>query len=229
MKTKTIARHRARPARSGVLRYGVLASACLGTLGLTAGAAQAFEGAGVGVADDSAHTLASPGHRDVFHATFDVHQYGEVFAASARNQAQAESIACSAHSPCRSIALSFQIVTMAGENIHLNAVNLSDSENVHCDGCETLAGAYQFIVSTPVAFSLSPHTRLQLQHIHDELNDLRYSTAPIAEIKADADALAAQVTAVLQNAAADAAAGHAQRTAQSRDPLVTMHRVFHQD
>src|SRR6185312_8372512 len=93
MKTKTTSRHRARTAHSGVLRYGVLASTCLGTLALATGAAQAF--AGVGVASDGAHALANPSHRDVFSASFDVHQYGEVLAGSARNQAEAESIGCS--------------------------------------------------------------------------------------------------------------------------------------
>lgn len=226
MKTKTTSRHRARTAHSGVLRYGVLASTCLGTLALATGAAQAF--AGVGVASDGAHALANPGHRDVFSASFDVHQYGQVLAGSARNQAEAESIGCSDRSPCRSIALSFQIVTMAGEHVHLNALNLSNAENVHCDGCETLAGAYQFVVSTPVAFSLSPHVQLQLQHIRDELNALSTSHASIAQIQADADALAAQVTAVLRTAAAAGAAGHGPVTAKSQDPLVTMHRIFHQ-
>ncbi|MBR7834660.1 hypothetical protein KDL01_15405 [Actinospica durhamensis] len=226
MKTKTTPRHRARPTHNGVLRYGVLASACLGTLALTTAAAQAF--AGVGVADDGAHTLANPGHREVFSASFDVHQYGEVLAASARNQAEAESIGCSDRSPCRSIALSFQIVTMAGEQVHLNALNLSNAENVHCDGCQTLAGAYQFIVSTPVAFTLSPHVQVQLQHIRDELDALSSSNAPIAQIQADADALAAQVTAVLRAAAAAASTGHAPAAPRSEDPLVTMHRVFHQ-
>ncbi|WP_034263821.1 hypothetical protein [Actinospica robiniae] len=226
MKTEKITRHRAATARGGMLRYGVLASACLGTLVLATGAAQAF--AGVGVAADGAHALANPGHRDVFSASFDVHQYGEVLAGSVRNQAEAESIGCSDRSPCRSIALSFQIVTMAGEQVHLNALNLSSAENVHCDGCETLAGAYQFVVSTPVAFTLSPQAQAQLQHIHAELNALSTSHASIAQIKADADALAAQVTALLRTASAAAAAGHAQPAAKSDDPLVTMHRVFHQ-
>lgn len=227
MKTKPPSRHRARPDRSNVLRYGVLATACLGTLGLTAGAAEAF--AGVGVADEHAHALANPGNPDVFRVAFGIHQYGEVLAASARNQAQAESVSCREDDPCRSIALSFQIVTMAGEHIHLNALNLSSSENVHCDGCEALAGAYQFVVSTPIAFALSPHTQVQLQHIENELDALGSSHASIAQIKADADALAAQVAAILHAAAAAALAGHAPLAAQSTDPLVTMHRMFHQN
>ena len=217
---------RIRSARSrGALRLGLAASACVGALGLAAGAAQAF--AGVAVATDGAHALANPGHRDVVRVAFDLHQYGEVLAASARNQAEAESVACSAAAPCRSISLSFQIVTMAGEHIHLNAVNLSHSENEHCDGCQTLAGAYQFIVSTPGAFTLSRTAVQQLAHIHDELNALGASTASVDSIKASADALAAQVTAIL-NAAAAAAPRPVHPLAQPDGAPVTVHRMFDQ-
>ena len=225
MEINTTARRGARSAKTlNAARLGVLACACLGTLGLAAGVGQAF--AGVAVADDAAHALANPGHPVVFRDAFDVHQDGEVIAASARNQAEARSVECSASAPCRSVSLSFQIVTMAGENIHLNAVNLSNSENVHCDGCQTLAGAYQFIVSTPGAFTLGPNTRLQLEHVHSELNALGSSNASIARIQAAADALAAQVAAILRTAAASAT--RVQPAAQPAGPLVTMHRMFDQ-
>jgi hypothetical protein len=225
MNITTSTRHHARSTRAlNATRLGMLASACLGTLGLAAGAAQAF--AGVAVADDAAHALANPGNPVVFRDAFDVHQDGAVIAASARNQAESASIECSAAAPCRSIALSFQIVTMAGENIHLNAANLSNSENVHCGGCETLAGAYQFIVSTPAAFTLSPSTQLQLEHIHSELNALGSSSASIAQVQADADALATQVDAILHAAAASAV--RLRPSAQPAGPLVTMHRMFDQ-
>ena len=210
-------------------RAGLLATACLGVVGFASGAAEAY--AGCAVVDDSAHALANPGHPSVFRDTFDVHQLGAVTAAGARNQAEAESVACRAASPCRSISLSFQIVTMAGENIHLDAVNLSNSANVHCDGCQTLAGAYQFIVSTPNPFSLSSDELARLRRIHAELTALGSSSASIDQIKADADALAAQVKSILAAAAASAASsthtGLRPLTA-AEQPHVTMHRMFDQ-
>ncbi|MBR7830819.1 hypothetical protein KDK95_31235 [Actinospica sp. MGRD01-02] len=210
-------------------RAGVLVTACLGVVGFASGAAEAY--AGCAVVADSAHALANPGHPTVFRDTFDVHQLGAVTAAGARNQAEAESVACRASSPCRSISLSFQIVTMAGEDIHLDAVNLGNSTNVHCDGCQTLAGAYQFIVSTPHPFSLTSDELARLRRIHAELTALGSSTASIDQVKADADALAAQVKAILTNAAAAGAAsthtGMRPLTA-TQQPHVTLHRMFDQ-
>jgi hypothetical protein len=217
---------RVRSARSrGAFRLGLAASACLGVLGLTTGAAQAI--AGAAIANDSTFALANPAHRDVSRVAFGVHQYGTVTAASAHNQAEAESVACSTAAPCRSISLSFQIVTMAGEKIHLNAVNLSHSQNQHCDGCETLAGAYQFIVSTPGAFSLSQAALAQLARIHTELNALGASSAPVAQLKASADALAARVTTILNGAAAAAPRPLHPLTQPAAAP-VTVHRMFDQ-
>ncbi|TFV33951.1 hypothetical protein E4K10_42625 [Streptomyces sp. T1317-0309] len=62
---------------------------------------------------------------------------------SAYNRAVAQSVGCSVHAPCRSVALSFQIVTTAGSNARLiNATNLSQAVNEHCPGCQTFSGAY---------------------------------------------------------------------------------------
>jgi hypothetical protein len=62
-----------------------------------------------------------------------------VNAASVRNQANAFSSGCTADDECCSVALSFQIVTVAGEHTRLNAVNLSDATNKSCTGCQRWA------------------------------------------------------------------------------------------
>ncbi|WP_232248493.1 hypothetical protein [Streptacidiphilus rugosus] len=210
------------PARR-VLRAGLLAAAGLGVLGTTT-VAQAVHG--VAVDTDAAHTLANPGHRQAFADSFSVHQEGLVYAASARNQATAVSGGCSADDPCRSIALSFQIVTMAGTDIHLNALNLGRAVNHHCDACETLAGAYQFIVSTPRPFTLGAAAQRRLADIHRRLDALRGSTAPVSEIQHQADALAAEVTALLEAAAATAPKGPGISALAAMEPKVTVHRMF---
>jgi hypothetical protein len=227
--------HRA-TARAGfgrkAVRIGLLATASL-TAVATAATAQAAtpgstagSGHGVGIASDGAHSLANPGHRVRFDDSFTVHQEGTVFAAAAHNQAEAGSVACTAARPCRSVALSFQIVTMAGENIHLNAVNTSNASNIHCDGCQSLAGAYQFIVSTPRPFTLSGAAQRQLADIHRRLDALGTSKAPIATVKAQADALAAQVTSILKAAAATAPKGPGIDALAVTPPTVTVHRMY---
>jgi hypothetical protein len=162
-----------------------------------------------------------------FEDSFTVHQKGVVFAASPHNQATTRSAYCSADDPCRSVSLTFQIVAMAGTNIHLNAVNLSNTANVHCPGCETLTGDYQFIVSTPRPFTLSDWAWDQLDSIHRKLDALGHSTAPIADVRHQVNALAAQVTAVLKDAAASAPKGPGVDALAQMEPQVTVHRMFH--
>ena len=226
-------RHRAAP-RSGparrAMRLGLLATAGLTVLAGTATAQAATgpgsSGHGVAVADDLVNTLASPGHRSQFQDSFTVHQYGDLYAASLRNQAEAQSWACSAASPCRSVALSFQIVTMAGEDIHLNAQNVSHAANHDCAGCQTLSGAWQFIVSTPEPFTLSASAQSQLAAVHRSLDALGRSTAPVSTVQQQADALASQVTAILRSAAASAPKGPGVDALAVAAPTVTVHQML---
>jgi hypothetical protein len=229
-------RHRATP-RPGparrAMRLGLLATAGL-TVVATAATAQAATGSGtasgsghgVAVADDFVHTVANPGHRTEFQDSFTVHQYGDLYDAAVRNQAEAQSWACSAGAPCRSVALSFQIVTMAGEDIHLNAQNVSHAANHDCAGCQTLAGAWQFIVSTPEPFTLSTSAQRQLAEIHLDLDALGRSTAPIATLRQQADALASQVAAILRSAAATAPKGPGVNALAVAAPTVTVHQTL---
>jgi hypothetical protein len=225
MTAKRIHAQNVRSARHGARRFGLLATACLGVVGVTAGAAQAI--AGTGVVTTSANALANPGHPDVFQDSFEVHRLGTVLAAGVHNQAQAQSVQCSTAHPCRSVALSFQIVTMVGDQAHLNAVNLSNSQNVHCPGCESLAVAYQFVVSTDSAFAFSAATQQQLTQIHDELDALSSSNASTTQLKTTVDGLAGQVTSIL-DAAAAAAPKSAHTATQSTAPQVTVHRKVDQ-
>jgi hypothetical protein len=229
---------RPRPARARhSLRFGLLTAACLGAIGVAAGSAQAIGlgfgdspvAPGIAVADDGSFTLSNPDHSNRFDDSFSVHQYGALYSATARNSAMAESVACAADKPCRSVSLSFQIVTMAGTDIRLDADNTSHSQNVHCDGCQTLAGAYQFVVSTPRPFTLSASALSQLAQIHRELNALGASTAPVSDIKQQVDALADQVTVILKAAAATAPAGPGVNALAQMEPQVTVHGVFDQN
>ena len=237
------ARRANRPEPGGTLRMfrlGILATAALGAVGVAAGAAQAVaftdgyssDSGGIAVASNQAYALSNAGDKSAFQDSFTIHQYGPVFAANVRNDAVAESVSCSADAPCRSVSLSFQIDTMAGTNIHLDAVNLSNAENVHCPGCSTVAGAYQFVVDTPGAFTLSPAAEAQLAAIHRQLNALSDSSLSISDVQSQADALAVQVAAVLKTAAASAPAGPVAEPqtvkAAAASPSVRVYRDFQQ-
>ncbi|WP_182446305.1 hypothetical protein [Streptacidiphilus sp. PB12-B1b] len=216
------------PARRA-LRLGMLATAGL-TVVATAASAEAATTShvshGVAVADNTVFSLANPGHPSQFQDAFTVHQYGALYDASAVNQAQAQAWACSAASPCRSVALSFQIITMAGENIHLNAQNTSHAADHDCAGCQTLAGAWQFIVSTPEPFTLSAAAQRQLADVHRSLDALGRSTAPVTAVQQQADALAAQVESILKAAAATAPKGPGVNALAAHAPVVTVHRML---
>ncbi|MEU7056936.1 hypothetical protein [Streptomyces sp. NPDC046197] len=205
-----------RPFTQRAVRIGLLAAGVAGVA--TAVPAQAATAAPhAAVASDHVFTHADRAHHTQAEDSFTVRQFGTVNAAAVRNQANAVSAGCSADDACRSVALSFQIVTIAGEHTHLNAVNLSDAANKKCTGCQTLAGAYQFVVSTPSPFTLDDTARRQLADIHRRLDELTRSSLPAADLKSQVDGLAAEVTGVLHDAAAHAPKGGAQ-------PEVTLHR-----
>ncbi|MFI9806237.1 hypothetical protein ACIHEJ_18085 [Streptomyces sp. NPDC052301] len=204
------------PLTQRALRLGLFAAGVAG-VATTVPAQAATGSAHAAFASDHVFSHADRAHHTQSRDSFTVRQFGTVNAVGARNQANAVSAGCSADDHCRSVALSFQIVTVAGEHTHLNASNYSDAANKECTGCQTLAGAYQFVVSTPTAFSLDAGTRHRLDDIHRRLDALTRSTLPAAELRTRADGLAGEVTAVLRDAVAHAPKAKAQ-------PTVTLHR-----
>ncbi|MEU5314473.1 hypothetical protein [Streptomyces sp. NPDC021562] len=206
----------ASPLTRRALRIGLFAAGLAGAA--TAVPAQAATATThAAFASDHVFSHADRGHHTQTRDSFTVRQFGTVNAAAARNQANAVSAGCSADDHCRSVALSFQIVTIAGEHTHLNAVNLSDAANKKCTGCQTLAGAYQFVVSTPTALRFDQATQDKLADIHRRLDALTRSTLPAADLRTQVDGLAGEVTTVLHDAVANAPKG---------DPKtdVTLHR-----
>ncbi|MEU4209723.1 hypothetical protein AB0F13_06935 [Streptomyces sp. NPDC026206] len=193
--------------RLGLLAAGVATAA-------TGGPAQAAE---VAVTSDSVRTAVNHRHHTEFRDSFSVHQLGTVTAARLGNRANATSSGCTADDACRSVALSFQIVTLSGHDVHLNAVNKGRAVNDHCNGCQTLAGAYQFVVSTPRPGRLTAAAQRRLADIHRRLDALGGSRLPAAELKRKADALAAEVTALLARPDSTTAA-------TTTRPAVRLHR-----
>ncbi|MEU6217782.1 hypothetical protein ABZ845_09715 [Streptomyces sp. NPDC047022] len=199
------------------VRVGLFAAGAAGIAGAVPAQAATGLPQHSAIAVDQTFSRADFVHHTQARDSFTVRQFGTVNAATARNQANAVGVGCSVDDHCRSVALSFQIVTMAGEHTHLNAINRGDAVNEHCDGCQTLAGAYQFVVSTPRPFTLDKGSQQKLADIHRRLDALTRSTLPATDLKTRADALAAEVNKVLADAVAKAPKG-------AERPTVTLHR-----
>jgi len=179
----------------------------------------------VAVAVDMAHSHADRAHVNQFDESFKIHEYGPSVAVAANNRATAESAGCSMDAPCRSVALSYQIVTTAGRNARLvNATNISRAVNEHCPACQTVSAAYQFIVATPRGFGLGREARGELESINRQVDALKASRLPISQITRRADELAQRVKTVLDREAARAPRGTGGDPLADFAPNVTMHR-----
>ncbi|MCD0482934.1 hypothetical protein LO771_11115 [Streptacidiphilus sp. ASG 303] len=223
-----------------VLRLGLLATAGLAAVATAAPAQAATTAAPQGgsgltmpevhVHADTALSNANRLHTRDFRTSFAIHEYGDTVGAGIANRAYASSVGCNGSDHCRSVALSFQIVTMGGSHTHLNASNVSKAVNNHCTGCETMAGAYQFIVDTPQAMHLTSSDRAKLTAIQHELASLRGTTDSPAVLKQKADALAGRVVAVLRSAAARTpsrpAPTRAGFFASPTSPRITVHSLM---
>ena len=214
-------------AAKTAVRLGMIATAGMAVAATTT-SAQATTGGShsfMSAAVDMADAHANRTHVNQFDESFKIHQFGPLVAVTANNRATAQSAGCSPQAPCRSIALSYQIVTAAGRNARLiNATNLSRSSNNHCEGCQTFAGAYQFVVATPQEMTLSRSALSNLTRIHREAAALRTSHLSIPNVKKRADELAQEIKTVLDREAASAPHRSAAGPQDSFQPTVTMHR-----
>ncbi|MEU1710283.1 hypothetical protein ABZ478_33815 [Streptomyces sp. NPDC005706] len=178
---------------------------------------------------DTAYSHADRTHMNQFQKTFAIHEYGPTIAVTANNRATAISTGCSINNPCRSIALSYQIVTTTGPNARLiNATNLSKALNNHCPTCQTLSAAYQFIVATPRQLHLSHQARTELTDINHQIDALKTSHLPINQITHHADHLAHQIKTILDHEATQTPHTHNTTNPQTNfTPTVTLHRHIH--
>ncbi|MFI1533092.1 hypothetical protein [Streptomyces anandii] len=179
----------------------------------------------VAIAVDGAYSHADRTHVRQFDESFTVREYGPSIAVTANNRATAVSAGCSLDRPCRSVALSYQVVTTAGRGARLiNATNLSRSVNEHCPACETFSAAYQFVVATPRRFTLSRDARDELAGINRQVDALKTSGWSISRIGREADELARRVKSVLDREAARAPRATGSDPLADFAPTVTMHR-----
>lgn len=105
--------------------------------------------------------------------------------------------AVSSCTDCTTVALSFQVLLLFTESDEVTPENLALALNVGCSLCETLASAYQFVLTTGGVVRFTPEGSRRLQEIHRQLLALRGSELGVEELQAEVDRLADELRDVL--------------------------------
>jgi putative peptide zinc metalloprotease protein len=92
---------------------------------------------------------------------------------------------------CRAVAVSFQLVFRDDDASVVAPVNIALASNVGCDGCETLAGAYQYIWPTDEKPKFSDAGKQAIKDVRRDLKQLRKDADALSldEIRAELDRL----------------------------------------
>ena len=98
---------------------------------------------------------------------------------------------------CQTVAISIQVLLVAGDPDVVNPTNLAIAINDMCTLCETLASAYQFVIGGDARLTLTPQGRRQVQEIGRGLRELGRQDLSIGEVQARVDALADDLREVL--------------------------------
>lgn len=101
---------------------------------------------------------------------------------------------------CQTIALAIQVVLISGYDSSVVAPeNLAIAINENCNLCDTLASAYQFVLTAEGNLRFTAEGNQALAAIRRALLDLRDSGLTGAEIQAKLDALMDELAQVLEN------------------------------
>lgn len=100
---------------------------------------------------------------------------------------------------CRTIALSIQIVLVTGDPSTVTPQNFAIAINENCTFCETLASAYQWVLSTDEEnVRFSPEGRHAINEIRKELRELGKTDLPVDELQARVHQLMIRLGTVLR-------------------------------
>lgn len=98
---------------------------------------------------------------------------------------------------CQSVAVSFQVVLVTGDAEVVEPENVAVAVNEECSSCDTLASAYQFVLSTDGPVRFTAEGNRQLADMRRRLRELSRSDLGIEELDAEFDAIAADLREVL--------------------------------
>ncbi|MEV7179392.1 hypothetical protein [Kitasatospora sp. NPDC093679] len=221
--------HRSTPTRrlGRLLRSGPLVPAVAAAVLLVGPAAATADAGQVRYERTNAVSVASPVHTRDTDVAFEIRQFGRTVGVDVDNRAIATARYCSEGQHCRAVALSFQIVTTGGSNVHVAADNNSKATTVHCAGCQAVAGAYQFVINTPQPVRLGQDALRELAAVEKAVRSAARTQDP-AQLKATVDAKVAEITDILQAAVAAQPAAPAAPSNRSlaERPGVTVHRML---
>jgi putative peptide zinc metalloprotease protein len=118
---------------------------------------------------------------------------------------------------CQTVALAIQVLLISGyDSSTVAPENVAIAINDSCVACETLASAYQFVLTAEGNVHFTPEGSKALAEIRQALLQLRGSDLPIEQIQAKLDALMDQLWQVLSTelvAAGQSGTGGASPTA----------------
>lgn len=99
---------------------------------------------------------------------------------------------------CQTVALAIQVLLISGyDSSTVAPENVAIAINQECVACETLASAYQFILTSEGNVHFTAEGSKRLAEIRKALQELRKSDLSIEEIQAKLDALMDDLAAVL--------------------------------
>jgi putative peptide zinc metalloprotease protein len=107
---------------------------------------------------------------------------------------------------CQTVAISIQVVFITGDAETVTPANLALAVNENCTLCDTLASAYQFVLTTDGQVHFTADGNQAIAEIRRELRALRHSDLSGPEIQARLTELMRRLATVLRNELV--AAGH---------------------
>jgi putative peptide zinc metalloprotease protein len=100
---------------------------------------------------------------------------------------------------CQTVAVSFQVVLIMSDPDVVTTENLALALNYECSMCETLASAYQFVMTTGGQVRFTAEGNQALAEIRRALHELSTSELSITEIQAELDELKLTLAGILAN------------------------------
>lgn len=139
----------------------------------------------------------------VFHLSFDIARLS-----GANVDVSNVALAVSDCTDCQSVAIAVQIDLISPVPALLTASNTAVAANVDCELCDTLAAAFQYVVATPEPLRLTPTGRQEIHWIERALNSLGRSNEDPADMEAQIQVLANELSQVLSTQLLPAELGH---------------------
>lgn len=167
------------------------AAIALAAVALVVGPASPATGASSG-GDTSAVAINTKDGSSVFKLAFEIRRVtGEVV------DNQNAAVAYASCTECQTVAISIQVLLIAGTPDTVTPENIAVALNENCTLCQTMASAYQFAVGVGTKTRFTPEGSKQIAELRRRLQDLRKSGKPIADIQAEVDAITADLAKVL--------------------------------